>query len=132
MVGVKERGETVFSTDGIEDRLNFGGLADLAPAREVPSIGKTAALLGFDGLDTAVLALEEDAGSVGLIDEGQTSSVGAEAGVGSNELGFFHFQEGSDGRDLFFGDFDVAGPAAAVGAALAKIFRGIFLGHWIQ
>ena len=80
----------------------------------------------------ALLALEEDAGSIGLIDEGEASSVGAEAGVGSNELGLVHFEEGGDGRDLLFGDLDVPGPATAVGAALAEIFGWIFLRHWIQ
>ena len=80
----------------------------------------------------ALLALEEDAGSIRLIDEGETASVGTETGVGSNELGLVHFEEGGDGRDLLFGNFNVPRPATAVGAALAKIFGWIFLGHWIQ
>ena len=81
---------------------DFGGLADFAPTGEVPGVGEAAALLRFDGLDAAVLALEEDTGSVGLIDEGEAAAVGAEAGVGPNELGFVDFQEGGDGGDLFF------------------------------
>ena len=80
----------------------------------------------------ALLALKEDAGSIRLIDEGEASSVGAEAGVGSNKLGLVHFEEGGDGRDLLFGNFNVPGPATAVGAAPAKIFGWIFFGHWIQ
>ena len=68
-------------------------MADIAPTGEVPSVGKSAALLRFDGLDAAVLAFEEDTGSVGLIDEGEATAVGAEAGVGPDELGFFHFEE---------------------------------------
>ena len=77
-------------------------MADIAPTGEVPSVGKSAALLRFDGLDAAVLAFEEDTGSVGLIDEGEAAAVGAEAGVGPDELGFIDFQEGGDGGDLFF------------------------------
>lgn len=46
--------------------------------------------------------------------------------MGSNELGLVHFEEGGDGGDFLFGNLDVAGPAAAVGAALAKIFGGSF------
>ena len=76
-----------------EGLFDFGGLADFAPTGEVPSVGKSAALLRFDGLDAAVLAFEEDTGSVGLIDEGEATAVGAEAGVGADEIGFFHFQE---------------------------------------
>jgi len=71
--------------------FDFGGLADFAPARKVPSVGKATALVGFDGLDFAILAVEKDAGAVGLIDEGEATAVGAEAGVGSDELGFLHF-----------------------------------------
>ena len=80
----------------------------------------------------ALLALKEDAGSIWLVDEGETASVGTETGVGSNKLGLVHFEEGGDGRDLLFGDLDVPGPATAVGAALAKIFGWISFGHWIQ
>lgn len=85
--------------EGLDD---FGGLADFAPTGEVPGVGEAAALLRFDGLDAAVLALEEDTGSVGLIDEGEAAAVGAEAGVGPDELGFVDLQEGGDGGDLFF------------------------------
>ena len=53
-------------------------------------------------------------------------AVGAEAGVGSDKLGFLDFQKRGDGGDLLFRDFYVPWPAATVGAALAKIFRGSF------
>jgi hypothetical protein len=82
--------------------------------------------LRFDRLDFAILTLKEDAGSVGLIDQGEAAAVGAKAGVGSDELGFLDFKEGGDSGDLFFSDFYVTWPAAAVGAALAKIFGGSF------
>ena len=53
-----------------ENLFDFGGLADFPPTGEVPCVGKAATLLGFDGLNAALLAFEENAGSVGLIDQG--------------------------------------------------------------
>ena len=114
-----------------EGLFDFGGLADFAPTGEVPCVGKAAALGGFDGLNLAILPIKEDAGAVGLIDQGKTTTVGAKAGVGSDELGLLYFQKRGDGGDLFFGNFDVPWPAAAVGAALAKIFRGSFHSSFI-
>ena len=110
-----------------EGLFDFGGLADFAPTGEVPGVGKAATLVGFDGLDLAILAVEKDAGAVGLIDEGKTTTVGAKAGVGSDELGLLYFQKRGDGGDLFFGNFDVPWPAAAVGATFAKVFGGFHL-----
>ena len=110
-----------------EGLFDFCGLADFAPTRTVPSVGKAAALGGFDGLNLAILPIKEDAGAVGLIDQGKTTTVGAKAGVGSDELGLLYFQKRGDGGDLFFGNFDVPWPAAAVGAAFAKVFGGFHL-----
>ena len=76
-----------------EGGLNFCSLAHLAPTWEVPGVGEAATLLGFDGLDFAILTVEEDAGTVGLINQGEAAAVGAKAGVGSDELGFLNFQK---------------------------------------
>ena len=114
-----------------EGLFDFGGLADFAPTGEVPCVGKAAALGGFDGLNLAILPIKEDAGAVGLIDQGKTAAVGAKAGVGSDELGLLYFQKRGDGGDLFFGNFDVPWPAAAVGAAFAKVFGGSFHSSFI-
>jgi len=114
-----------------EGLFDFGGLADFAPTGEVPCVGKAAALGGFDGLNLAILPIKEDAGAVGLIDQGKTTTVGAKAGVGSDELGLLYFQKRGDGGDLPFRDFYVPWPPAAVGAALAKIFRGSFHSSFI-
>jgi len=119
VAGVEERGETGFPAGGGERGLNFCSLAHLAPTREVPGVRKAATLLRFDRLNFAILTLKEDAGSVGLIDQGETAAVGAKAGVGSDELGFFHFQEGGNGGDFLFRDFYVPRPSAAVGASFA-------------
>ena len=43
-------------------------------------------MLGFDRLDPAVLPVQKDAGSVRLIDEGESAAVGAEAGVALDEV----------------------------------------------
>lgn len=114
-----------------EGLFDFGGLADFAPTGEVPCVGKAAALGGFDGLNLAILPIQEDAGAVGLIDQGKTTTVGAKAGVGSDELGLLYFQKRGDGGDLFFGNFDVPWPAAAVGATFAKIFGRSFHASFI-
>lgn len=107
-------------------------MADFAPTGEVPCVGKAAALGGFDGLNLAILPIQEDAGAVGLIDQGKTTTVGAKAGVGSDELGLLYFQKRGDGGDLFFGNFDVPWPAAAVGAAFAKVFGGFHLSERLR
>ncbi len=114
-----------------ENLFDFGGLADFAPTGEVPCVGKAAALGGFDGLNLAILPIKKDAGAVGLIDQGKTTTVGAKAGVGSDELGLLYFQKRGDGGDLFFGNFYVPWPAAAVGAAFAKIFGRSFHASFI-
>ena len=101
-------------------------MADIAPAREVPGVGKATALVGFDGLDLAILAVEKDAGAVGLIDEGEATAVGAESGIFLDEEVLFHFKERGDGADLGIADFDIARPATAVGATFAEVFGGFF------
>jgi len=126
VAGVEERGETGFPVGGGERGLNFCSLAHLAPTREVPGVRKAATLLRFDRLNFAILTVKEDAGTVGLIDQGEAAAVGAKAGVGSDKFGFLDFKEGGDSGDLFFSDFYVSWPAATVGAALAKIFGGSF------
>jgi len=97
-------------------------LADISPTGEVPGVGEAATLFRFDRLNFTILTVEEDAGSVGLIDQGEAAAVGAKAGVGSDKLGFLHFQEGGDGGDLLFRNFYVPWPATAVGAPFAEIF----------
>ena len=113
----------VFGGEGLDD---FSGLADIAPPREVPGVGKATALVGFDGLDLAILTLEKNAGAVGLIDEGEATAVGAEAGIFFDEEVLLHFKESGDGADFGIADFDIARPATAVGAAFAKVFGGFF------
>ena len=122
MVRIKEGVETCIPFGWGEGRLNFCSLAHLAPTWKVPCVGKAATLLRFYGLDFAVLTFEEDAGTVGLINQGEAAAVGAKAGMGSDKFGFLDFKEGGDGSDLLFRDFYVPWPAATVGAPFAQIF----------
>jgi hypothetical protein len=46
-------------------------VADLFKAGEGPTIGKAAALIRFDGLDAAVVSIEQDAGTIGSFGEGE-------------------------------------------------------------
>jgi hypothetical protein len=68
--------------------LHFDRLADVAPAGEIPFVGKSGALDWFDWLDSAVAALQENAGTVGLIGEGESVSAGAEPGEFLDEVDF--------------------------------------------
>ena len=72
------------------------------------------------------MTVEEDAGAIGLIDEGEATAVGAEAGVFFDEEVLFHFEERGDGADFGITDFDIARPAAAVGTSFAEVFGGFF------
>ena len=76
-------------------------------------------------MDLAVLPMQKDAGPVRLIDQGKTATIGAEAGVALDEIILGQPKVVGDGRDLGLGDFDVAWPAAAVGAALAEVLRRV-------
>ena len=105
---------------------DFCGHTDVAPAGKVPSVGEVAALLGFDRLDPAVLPVQEDAGTVRLIDQGQAAPVGAQAGVLLDKNIFLQPEVTGDGGDLFFGNLHVPRPAAAVGTAFAKVLGGFF------
>ena len=93
MVRVTEGGETCVPFGRGEGGLNFCSLAHLAPTWKVPGVGEAATLLRFDRLDFAILTVEEDAGTVGLINQGEAAAVGAKAGVGSDKLGFLDFQK---------------------------------------
>ena len=79
---------------------DFGGHADVAPAGEVPGVGKIAALLRFDWLNPAVLPIEKNAGAVGLVDEGKAVAVGAEAGVALDKIILREVQMAGDGGDF--------------------------------
>ena len=121
--GDRRSGDWFYPT-AVQALENFRRHADVAPAGEVPGVGKVAALLRFHRLDPAVLPLEKDAGPIGLIDEGETATVCAEAGVALDEIILGQTEVAGDGGDLGLRNLHVPRPAAAVGTALAQVFGG--------
>lgn len=105
----------------ILSRWDLNRFADLAPAREIPFVGKSTALEGLHGLDAAVAAFEKDAGAIGLVGEGESIAAGPESGVFLDELDFRHFEKMGDRADVGVREFHKARPAAAVRAALAGV-----------
>ena len=75
----------------------------------------------FDRLDEAVVALEEDALVVVLLDQGKAAPVRAQAGEALDELRFGQPQMSGQGRHFVAVEADIAGPAATGRAALADI-----------
>ena len=100
---------------------NLNRFAELAPAGEIPFVGKSTALEGLHGLDAAVAAFEEDAGAIGLVGEGEPIAAGPESGEFLDELDFRHFEKMGDCADVGVREFHKPRPAAAVGAALAGV-----------
>lgn len=94
-------------------------LAMVLPAFEVPLVGKTAALGGLYGLDRAGTVFEKDALVIWLFDQRKAVPLGAQAGVAGQEFLFGDAKMGGDGAALVGLDIDVAGPSAAISAALA-------------
>ena len=85
---------------GIGFWLYLDCLADLTPAGKIPFVGKSGALDWFDWLDSAVAALEENAGAVGLVGEGESVSAGAESREFLYEVDFRETEEVGYGADV--------------------------------
>ena len=95
--------------------------AYIPPAGKVPGIREAFALVRLDGLDGAVIALQEDAGAAHGIGQGETVAIRAEAGVALDEVPFAHIKESRDRRNIGVTEVDETRPAAAIGTALALI-----------
>jgi hypothetical protein len=67
---------------------DFDGITEIAPAWEVPLVGKSSALEWFGCLDAAVPSIEEDAGAVGLVGEGESVAARAQASELLDEIDF--------------------------------------------
>ena len=70
--------ERLRTESGVDRRFNR--LAHFAPTGEVPCVGKATALNRLHGLNAAIAALQEDAGTIRLVDEGETIAARSEAG----------------------------------------------------
>jgi hypothetical protein len=97
------------------------GLAHPLPARKMPQIWKTAALLRFSRLQTTVPSLEPSAGAVRLIQQGQTRALGIQSGVFLDKFRLRHFQIRRDTRHVTVREEHVPRPAATGRAALTLI-----------
>lgn len=72
-------------------------------------------------MDAAVASIEECAFNVGFVEEGEAVSLGSQTDVVLDEGVLVDAEVECDGGDFLLGDCYEAGPAAAVGAALALV-----------
>lgn len=107
-------------------------LANIPPAGEVPFVGKSAALLGFHGLDCTVASIEEGAFTVGFVEQGETTTAGLQAGMFIDKFLFTESEKGRDLSDVVVGELYLARPLAAICAALALIIYLASCGHRIS
>ena len=129
------RGGSALFTDLLRDRLPGVStpqlrhrLANLAPAGKIPRVGKPRALLGFDGLDPAIPALQKDALLVRFVDKGQPVPLRPEPRVLLDEVVFAHPEKRGNARHLRLGDFHKARPPATRRATLALVMNRGFHG----
>jgi hypothetical protein len=90
-------------------------------AREVPQIRKLAALARLDGLNGAIVAIEENTFAVLLVLQCQAAPILAQPRVSLNEINFAQPEKRRETSDLRFIQADLAGPSATRGAALTFI-----------
>ena len=96
--------------------------AHVAPTWELPGVWESRALNRLRSLHGAVVfAVKENAGTVLFFNESEAAAVGAQAGEPVDEFRFIDSEEGGQGGDVGFGDFDLSWPAATIAAAHALI-----------
>ncbi len=105
-------------------RPDFDGFTHVAPAGEIPRVGKPRALVGLHGLDRAVDPVEEHAFAVGLVDESEAVAPRSQAGIAIDENPFVHSEKVRNGRDVGVIQTHKTRPPAAISAALALIPDG--------
>jgi hypothetical protein len=96
-------------------------LAEFLPSGKIPGIGESPALLRFDVIDEADVALEHDALVVLPIDEREAGPVLTEARVGLGELQQRQAKKLGDPFGLTVLEADVTRPLAAGRATLANV-----------
>lgn len=107
---------------------NRDRLANVAPAREVPLVREALALDWLHRLNRTVASVEEDAFPVFFFDEGKAVSGRTESRILLDEIELADAEKIGDCRDLGIPDLYLAGPAAAVRAALALVIH-VGAGH---
>jgi rhodanese-related sulfurtransferase len=96
-------------------------LAYLAPAGEIPCIGKAGALIWFHRVNPAVFTLEEHATPVGFLVQSQTIPLRPKTSETLDKFVFGTLQKARDVQDLVIRNAHHSWPAAAVRTALALI-----------
>ena len=97
------------------------GVADFFETGKVPEIWKVPALLRLDGLNRAIVSLEENASAVRLFSQGQTTAIRTQAHEALNELVLGKALVHGQTRQLGFGHPHLPGPTAASGATPAFV-----------
>lgn len=96
-------------------------MADFFEAGKIPEVRKIAALLGFHGLDGAVVAGKEFAFAIGFFEQRKTLPIRAHARVAFDELRLAQVEVRGDARDLGIGKAHLAGPATTGRATLTLV-----------
>lgn len=95
------------------------GVAEGFEAGEIPEVRKFPALLRLDRLHRAIVAIEEDAFAVWLVEQGQAVAIQGETGEALDELQLAQPAKGCEPGDLSPGQSHLSRPATAGRAALA-------------
>jgi hypothetical protein len=98
-----------------------GGVADVAPAGEVPFVGEASALTWLYWVDATGVAFEHDTFVVGFLDERETLPIGAESRVLLQKRLLGDAKKIGHAWNVFVFEAHIAGPFAAGGAALADV-----------
>lgn len=101
--------------------LTRNGLTDFLEAREVPQVREVAALLRLDGLNAAIVSIQELALAVGLFQQGEAFAVGPQSRVPFNKFSLIQSEVSRDAGDFRVRQSYLARPAAARRAALAFV-----------
>ncbi len=113
-------------------------MADFLEAGKIPEVWKIAALLWFDRLDGAVVALQKNAATIRFFLQGQSAAIPAQPRELLDEIRFSDALKDGEPGDLFILQFNLPRPAAAGRAALTFIknrharrlsFRQPFVNH---
>ena len=85
---------------GLRVQLNGDGPAIFFRTGKIPAVGEIPALLGFDRLDAAIVALQKNAFMVGLVQQGQAGAITSQPRESLNEFIFAEAFESGQPRDF--------------------------------
>lgn len=101
---------------------HLDGFALIAPAGEIPFVGKITALPWFHRLnDASIHALEKNTGTIRARFESESAATGAQLGVAFDKFAGSQSEEFCDGVNFFIAHTDKSRPTAAVATALANV-----------